>query len=91
VEIDGLVADVSGNTLILNVGTRAGVKKGQKLEIHQAGREIRDPATGRVLRRLTETIGVVMITEADEISSVGTYSGSGKPKVGDHVKSPAKH
>lgn len=91
IEIDGLVADVSGHTLILNVGTRAGIKKGQKLEIHQAGREIRDPSTGRVLRRLTSSIGEVLINEADEISSVGTFSGAGKPKVGDHVKSPSHH
>lgn len=90
VNIDGLIADVSGSTLVLNVGTRVGVRVGQVLQVQQAGREIRDPATGRVIRRLTTPIGEVRITEADELSSVGTYSGAGKPKNGDSVKSMPK-
>lgn len=87
VTIDGLVADVSGNTLILNVGTRAGVKVGQNLQVIQGGREIRDPATGKVLRRIGTPIGTVAITEADEQSSSGNFNGAAKPKVGDQVKS----
>jgi curli biogenesis system outer membrane secretion channel CsgG len=90
VVIEGLVADVNGNTLILNVGTRAGVKVGQVLQVGQSGREIRDPATGKVLRRVGTSIGTVTITEADEQSSVGNYSGPAKPKVGDQVKSQPK-
>lgn len=87
VVIDGLIADVSGATLIMNVGTRAGVKAGQNLHVIQGGREIRDPATGKVLRRIGTPIGTVAITEADEQSSVGTYHGPAHPKVGDQVKS----
>lgn len=90
VVIDGLIADVSGNTLIMNVGTRAGVKPGQNFQVVQGGREIRDPATGKVLRRVGTPIGMVTITEADEQSSVGNYNGAVKPKVGDQVKSQAK-
>jgi len=88
--IDGLVADVSGATLILNVGTRAGIRVGQSLDIVQNGREIRDPATGKVLRRIGNRIGAVMITEADEQSSVGQYNGAVTPKVGDQVRSQDK-
>ena len=40
-----------------------------------------------VLRRIEEPLGEVTITEADEVSSVGRYSGPGQPKVGDAVKS----
>lgn len=89
-KIDGLIADVSGATLVLNVGTRVGVKVGQTLQVEQAGREIRDPATGRVIRRMNSAIGTVVITEADEQSSVGTYKGAGAPKVGDAVKNLPK-
>jgi curli biogenesis system outer membrane secretion channel CsgG len=85
IEIDGLVADVSGSTLILNIGTKGGVKVGDKLQIRRTGREVKDPATGRVLRRIEETLGEVTITEADEASSVGTFSGKSAPKVGDRV------
>lgn len=88
--IEGLIADVTGSTLIMNVGTRAGVKTGQNLQVVQGGREIRDPATGKVLRRLGTPIGLVTITEADEQSCVGTYNGTAKPKVGDQVKSQPK-
>ncbi len=90
VAVDGLIADVSGTTLIMNVGTRAGVKVGQNLQVVQGGREIRDPATGKVLRRIGTLIGTVAITEADEQSSVGHYNGTVKPKVGDQVKSLPK-
>jgi len=84
--IDGLVADVSGNQLILNVGTRSGVKVGDTLMVRRTGREIRDPATGKVLRRMEQDLGNITITEADEASSVGKFNGAGPVKVGDAVK-----
>jgi curli biogenesis system outer membrane secretion channel CsgG len=82
---DGLVADVSGNTLVINVGSRAGVKAGDKLHVSRVGREIRDPASGKVIRRITESIGELTITEVDESSAVGTFAG-GAVKVGDAVR-----
>lgn len=86
IAIDGMVADVSGNTLILNVGTSSGIKVGDVLKVSRTGREIKDPATGKVLRRIDSDLGQVTITEADAGSSVGNYSGAPGPKVGDHVK-----
>ena len=86
IAIDGMVADVSGNTLILNVGTGSGIKVGDVLKVSRTGREIKDPATGKVLRRIDSDLGQVTITEADAGSAVGTYSGAPGPKVGDHVK-----
>jgi hypothetical protein len=87
INIDGLVADVSGDTLIINVGTRGGVKVGDKLAVKRVGREIRDPATGKVIRRVEDNIGQLTITEADEASAVGKFTGSGTVKVGDSVRS----
>jgi curli biogenesis system outer membrane secretion channel CsgG len=84
--VDGLVADVSGNTLVINAGSKAGVKVGDKLQVTRVGREIRDPATGKVIRRITEALGELTITEVDESSAVGTFSGSGAVKVGDNIK-----
>ena len=86
VEVDGLVADVNGNTLVLNVGTRGGVKMGDTLKITRTGREIKDPATGKVLRRVDSDLGAIKITSADEASSEGTYTGQPGVKVGDRVK-----
>jgi curli biogenesis system outer membrane secretion channel CsgG len=88
VKVEGLVADVSGKTIILNVGTKSGVKVGDKLEIRRVSRTVKDPATGRVLRSISEKIGDLTVTEADAESAVGTFAGAGVPKVGDSVGSP---
>jgi hypothetical protein len=88
VVIDGLVADATGGILILNVGANAGVKVGDRLAVKRTDREIKDPATGAVIRRVELSVGEVLITEADASSSVGTFSGSGEPQVGDRVVSP---
>ncbi|MBN1566681.1 MAG: curli production assembly protein CsgG [Acidobacteria bacterium] len=85
VKIDGLVADATGNELILNVGSKAGVKVGDRLKVFRTGREIRDPASGKVIRRVEESLGEVVITEVDEQSAVGKYSGTSPAKVGDRV------
>jgi curli biogenesis system outer membrane secretion channel CsgG len=86
VKIDGLVADATGTSLVLNVGTKAGVKAGDRLEIRRKIRDIKDPTTGKTLRSIEDKVGEVVITEADEASSVGTYTGSTPAKVGDAVR-----
>lgn len=84
--LSGLVADVSGKTLIVNLGSKSGLKVGDRLAVKRNGREITDPATGKVIRRIEDNIGDFTVTEVDELSAVGTYSGPGVPKVGDAVK-----
>ncbi|HET9706685.1 MAG TPA: CsgG/HfaB family protein [Gemmatimonadales bacterium] len=84
VEIRALVADVSGGEVTINVGTGAGVKVGGEYDVVRPGREIRDPATGRVLRRTTTPVGKLKITQADEGSATGTLTG-GPARVGDCV------
>ena len=87
VTVDGLVADVTGNSVTLNVGTRAGVKVGDHLQIVRKVKDIKDPATGAIIRSIENKLGEITISEADELSSVGNFSGSALPKVGDRVKS----
>ena len=87
VVVNGLVAAVTGGQLILNVGSKAGVKVGDQLSVERVGEEIKDPATGRVIRRLTTPVGVISIVEVDEESSVANVvSGTGF-RVKDAVKS----
>jgi curli biogenesis system outer membrane secretion channel CsgG len=86
VAVDGLVADVSGSSLVLNVGKKSGLKTGDVLKVARTGREIKDPATGKVLRRVDTDLGQVTLTSVDDDSSEGTYSGTPGVKVGDHVK-----
>jgi curli biogenesis system outer membrane secretion channel CsgG len=86
VEVEGLVAAVMGNQIVLNVGKKAGVKVGDQLAIERVTQEIKDPATGKVIRRMTSPVGVVRVTDVDDISAVtAPVSGSGF-KVGDEAK-----
>jgi curli biogenesis system outer membrane secretion channel CsgG len=87
VTIDGLVADASPDgTVVINVGSRAGVKLGDQLAVKRKVREIKDPATGRTIRVMEDNIGVLVITEVDEQSAVGKFRGSSPAKVGDAIK-----
>ena len=88
VTISGVVADVSGDTLVLNIGSRAGLKSGDRLAVKRSTREITDPVTGKVIRRVEDNVGSVTITEVDDASSVGKFTGSMPAKVGDAVKNP---
>jgi curli biogenesis system outer membrane secretion channel CsgG len=85
-EVNGLVADVSGNTLIVNVGKKAGVKVGDKLTVTRQVRVVKDPATGKVIKSVEDRVGEMTVTETDSDSATGTFSGSGPAKVGDVVK-----
>lgn len=87
-EASGLVADVSGNTLILNIGSRSGLQVGDKLEISRAVRTVKDPATGKVLKTITNKIGDATVTEIDVDSATVTFSGSAPAKVGDVARTP---
>ncbi len=89
VHVEGVVADVTGSTLILNVGTAAGLKVGDQLEIARKVKDIKDPTTGKVIRSVVSKLGTLTVTEADASSAVGNFSGSGAPKVGDTARTPA--
>ena len=87
IKVDGLVAAVDGGQIVLNVGAKAGVKVGDQLQVLRVTKEIKDPATGQVIRRLTSTIGVIRATDVDDASSVCvSVSGSGFQE-GDRVSS----
>jgi curli biogenesis system outer membrane secretion channel CsgG len=88
VNVEGLVADATGSVLVLNMGSKAGAQVGMKLAVKRTGREIKDPATGKVIRRIEEAIGEVTLTDVDPTSSVGNFKGAGTPKVGDRVATP---
>jgi hypothetical protein len=80
------VADVSPDgTIIVNVGSKDGVKVGDTLSIARKVRDVKDPSTGRVIRSVVDAVGALTITEVDEASAVGKFSGAGPAKVGDTV------
>lgn len=90
VTVDGLVAAVDGGQIVLNVGKKAGVNVGDTLEVVRVTKEIKDPSTGEVIRRLTSSVGIIKATDVDDASSVCTaVSGSGF-QTGDRVRTPAQ-
>lgn len=87
VTVEGLIADAAGGVIVINVGKGAGVSVGMRLAVERVSREVKDPATGKVLRKISSPVGEIEITEADEGSAVAkVVSGTGF-KVGDMVKS----
>jgi len=88
VKIDGIVAAVDSGQIILNVGSAAGVRVGDQFEVVRVTKEIKDPTTGEVIRRLTTTVGFIKATDVDAKSAVCVpVSGSGFQE-GDRVRSP---
>lgn len=86
VVVEGLVAFVDGEQVVLNVGTQSGLKVGDQLSIERVTQEIKDPSTGQVIRRMTSKIGTVQVMEADAGSAVARLLSGSDIKVGDMAK-----
>jgi curli biogenesis system outer membrane secretion channel CsgG len=84
--VEGLVAAVEPGIVVLNVGNKSGIKVGDHLSVERVTREIKDPATGQVIRRMTNKLGVVEVTEVDDISAVCRIVSGADFKVGDMAK-----
>jgi curli biogenesis system outer membrane secretion channel CsgG len=83
IKVEGLIAAVDGDQIVLNVGAKTGVKVGDHLSVERVTSTIKDPATGAVLRKMTSKVGEVQVTDVDDISSVcKPLSGNGF-KIGD--------
>jgi hypothetical protein len=56
------------------------------MAVQRVTKEIKDPATGKVIRRMSTQVGTIEVTDVDDTSSVAkSVSGTGY-KVGDMVK-----
>jgi curli biogenesis system outer membrane secretion channel CsgG len=85
-QISGMIADAEPDgTVIINVGSRNGVKVGDVLKVSRKVKDVKDPATGKVLRSIEDQVGTLTITQVDENSATGKFSGSGKPQEKDTV------
>jgi curli biogenesis system outer membrane secretion channel CsgG len=86
ITVEGLVAAVDNGQVILNVGSKTGLKVGDQLSVERVTREIKDPATGKVIRKMTSPVGMVKITDVDADSAVCSVVSGSAFKVGDAVK-----
>jgi curli biogenesis system outer membrane secretion channel CsgG len=86
ITVEGLVAAVDGGQVVLNVGAKTGLKVGNQMSVERITKEIKDPATGKVLRKLSNQIGIIEITDVDDVSAIGKIVTGTGFKVGDAVK-----
>jgi curli biogenesis system outer membrane secretion channel CsgG len=84
--ISALVADVTGNQVIINKGSKEGFKPGMTLSVERVAKTVKDPATGKVLRTVSAPIGQIQLVEVDGESAVGKVLRGQGFKVGDLVK-----
>jgi curli biogenesis system outer membrane secretion channel CsgG len=72
--------------LFIDGGTELGIKSGMKFDVKRMTKEVKHPKTGKVLKVIYETVGVVKATEVEEgITTVEAVSGSGF-ETGDTVE-----
>lgn len=84
--VETMVADVDGSVVTLNQGSAAGFKVGDKVKIARKDKEIKDPATGQVIKVKYKKVGTIEITAVESSYTEGKIvSGSGFA-VGDVVK-----
>ena len=82
VEIDALVAAVTGGNVTINAGSAAGVRVGDRIQILHKVREVVDPVSKEVLDVETSPIGELVIVTVRERISTGAYTGQ-PVQVGD--------
>lgn len=75
-EVETSVADVTGNTLVIAAGGNDGIMVGDVFEIHQVVKEVKDPATGEVLDRITNKVGEMTVTSVRDKIATGSYVGA---------------
>lgn len=81
---EGQIVSTRAGSYYINRGQNAGVKVGQRFEVHQVVDEIKD-ADGKLLDRVIEKVGVLEVTQVLSQSAVCKLV-SGKAGVNDTVK-----
>jgi len=84
--VQGVLASVEEGQVVLNVGSAAGLRVGDQLTVERVVREVTDPATGRVIRRMTTPVGVLRVIDVDESSALAAIVSGAGFKVGDAFK-----
>lgn len=83
ISVNAIVAAVVSGQVVLNVGSNGGLRAGDKLTVERVTMTVKDPTTGKVIRRMTTPLGEVQVTNVNAHSAVcNILSGSGF-KVGD--------
>jgi curli biogenesis system outer membrane secretion channel CsgG len=81
--------DVSAKSVYIDGGSKEGISVGQTLYVVKVKKEIKSPTTGEVIKRITESVAELKVTEVDKSSATATVvKGSiNSIKAGDDVNS----
>jgi curli biogenesis system outer membrane secretion channel CsgG len=87
--VDAVVAYAEEGIVVMDAGLKQGVRIGQTLYVMKVKKEIKSPRTGEVIKKIMETIAVLEVTEADDISATAIVKKGDIDdiKVGDTVSS----
>jgi len=77
----GYVVQINGKDIVVDLGTEAGLKKGDTLEVVQEGEQIIHPVTGQVLAAPTKVVGELkVVTASPQVATCKLKSGKGEIK-----------
>jgi len=83
---EALVAEVTNGKVVLDRGSGDRYREGMIVSIERVTNEVTDPKTGKVIRRMTDSVARVKLTEVDRQSSVGKIVSGRPPQRGDIAK-----
>lgn len=77
--VAGKIASIDGGKILINLGTAAGVKVGDKFGVYKMGKQIKDPDSGEVLGAEEEQLGELKIVavKGAKLSECVMIAGSG--------------
>ena len=84
-KVRGLVAFADSGLIIINIGSKDGVETGMELSVERVKASVKDPATGKLLREITDPIGSIRVTKVDDASAEATIITGSNMQVGDVV------
>lgn len=79
----GVVAYVGASGVIINAGSKSGLKIGNRLSIERLTDVVKDPISGNIIKALTSPIGEMEVTEIESGSATGRMVSGSSPQVGD--------
>lgn len=82
----GYVVQINGKDVVVDLGTEAGLKKGDTLEIVQEGEQIIHPVTGEVLAAPLKVIGELKVVDASPQVSICKKSSKGEVQLANFVR-----
>jgi curli biogenesis system outer membrane secretion channel CsgG len=74
-DIEGRIATINGNSVLLNIGSQDGVLRGDRFEILQINGEVKDPTTKEVIDIDAVKIGEFVADGVREKTVTGAYGG----------------